>query len=148
VVERYVPESPKHFVGGVLQKWTDALDDIVGPRADKRALIKLLKKNTPMPWPAPWYLAELLELYNLTKRASRGGKTVLSYDDPPALRKLNRAKRYYERRVASGMSKDQAIREAATKAEVDTETFRNFLIGKNAHARRVQKRKPPTNPRP
>jgi hypothetical protein len=146
MVERFVPESPKHWVGGVLQKWIDALDDIVD-RSDKSALIKLLKKNTPMPWPAPWYLAELLELYNLTKRQSRGGKTVLSYDDPPALRKLNRAKKLYEQYLKT-KDEETAFELAAADGSVNKTTFRNFLIGKNAHARRVKKRKPPPNPRP
>ena len=145
MVERYIVESPKDFVGGVLQKWIQALDAIV-ERADKRPLITLLQKNTPMPWPAPWYLAELLELYNLTKRQSRGRKMVLSYDDPPALRKLNRAKRYYEQYAIE--DEDTAFERAAAKCVVDEATLRNFLAGKNTSARRVRKRKPPPNPRP
>jgi len=147
MAERYISEFDHLIVGAEHQPWIDAflaLDE----GGDKKPLIKLLRKNAPVPWPAPWHLADLLERYKLTKRQNRGGVTSPSYDYPPALRELIRAKKYYERKLARGTDKNTAFKEAAAQGEVNQQTLRNFVAGKNAHARRVEKRKPPPNPRP
>ena len=147
MVERYIPEMAHYFVEEELQPWIDAFVAI-DERGDKKPLTKLLKKNTPMPRDAAWHLADLAERYNLTKLQNRGGKRAPSYDYPPALRKLVRAKKYYESYVASKMNKDQAFERAAATGGVEEEALRKLVAGKYASARRVQKRKPPPNSRP
>lgn len=145
MVERYIPEKPHLFEDGLLGRWIDALVAL-DQRCDKLPLIKLLEKNTDMPWPVPWHLADLIKRYNLTKRASRGTKVTPSYDNPPALRKLVQAKKYFERYARENGT--TAFERAAEKCGVDEEILRAFVAGKYASARRVQKRKPPSNPRP
>jgi hypothetical protein len=144
MVERYIPEYPHLFEGEQLGQWIDALVAI-DVRDDKLPLIKLLRENIEMPWPISWHLADLLDRYSLAKRASRGGRIAPSYDNPPALRKLVQAKKYYQRYVREDRA--TAYERAAEKCGVDEEKLRAYVEGKYASARRVKKRKPPPNPR-
>lgn len=143
MVERYIPEKEHRFESEELQPWIDAFEAI-DVRGDKLPLIKLLEKNIEMPWPAPWHLADLLKRYNLRKR--RGRQMAPSYANPPAMQKLVRARKYYLRYVKEDRA--TAFERAAGKDGVDEEILRAFVEGKYGSKRRVQKRKPPPNPRP
>ena|SRR5690348_3826687 len=145
MIERFIPEKEYLFESEELQPWIDAFLAI-DAGGDKLPLIELLRKNVEMPWPAPWHLADLLDRFNLTKRAKQGRKTTPSYDNPPALRKLIRAEKFYQRYARENRA--TAFERAAEKGGVNEEILRAFVAGKYASARRVQKRKPPQNPRP
>jgi hypothetical protein len=147
MVERYIPENEHLWIEDeVLRAWIDALIAI-DHRGDKKPLIDLLRANTEMNKSAAWHLADFLARHNLTKLQNRGGKRTPSYDYPPALSKLIRAQKYYERYVARGESRDKAVERAASMCGVEEEALHKLIAGKYASARRVQKRRPP-NSRP
>lgn len=130
-----------------LEPWIEAFMAIDGPRRETTPLIQLLRDNVPMPWPAPWHLADLLARYNL-KKPPGNQKQVPSYDYSDAWAKLIRAKKYFEHYLYNRMDRDDAIRKAARTCDVKVITLRNFIDGRNTSARRLAKRQPPPNPRP
>jgi hypothetical protein len=130
-----------------LKSWIKAFMAIDDRRRDAAPLIQLLKDNVPMPWPAPWHLADLLERYNL-KKPSGNQRQIPSYDYSLALSKLHRAKRYFKYYIDHRIDKDEAIRKAAQKCDLKVITLRNFIDGRNTSARRLVQRQPPPNPRP
>ena len=71
-----------------LEPWIEAFMAIDGPRRETTPLIQLLRDNVPMPWPAPWHLADLLARYNL-KKPPGNQKQVPSYDYSDAWAKLH-----------------------------------------------------------
>jgi hypothetical protein len=130
-----------------LKPWIEAFMAIDGRRRDTAPLIRLLRDNVPMPWPAPWHLADLLERYNL-KRPLGNPKQNPSYDYSEAWAKLILAKRYFKNYRYNRMDRDEAIEKAARKCGISVITLRNFIEGRYTSARRFAKRQPPPNPRP
>ena len=125
---------------GTMQRWIDALLSI-DRHADVKPLVALLKSNSPIPKDARWYVADLLERYQLKRK--RGGKRTPAYDRSEAETWLIWAKEAVNQMTQDGTRKADAIERAARTYGVDSETLRSFLAGKHSSARRIAKRRPP-----
>lgn len=126
--------------GGPIQPWIDALQAI-DHRGNKEPLIKLLKSNEPIPQNARWYLANLLERYQLKKPV--GGRATPAYDRSDAEMYLAWAKTGYLESISAGLSPEEAFELAVRLYGVNSGTFRNYLAGKHSSSRRMKKRRPP-----
>lgn len=142
MVQRYFPKDTSHLVSEEDSAWVEALR-AVDESGDKVPLLELLVGDTPISPSARWHLADLLDRYKLATQASRGRKRTPSYDLPPAQIKLERARRYHEHLINTGMSVDESVQKASAACDVKEATFRALLAGKYSAARRVRRRRPP-----
>src|SRR5262249_47821831 len=129
--------------GGQMQPWIDALMDIdFQGRGDKRRLLELLRSDTELPPEARWYLADLIERYELKR--PRGGQRTPAYQRSDTDAKLSRASKSLREYVAQGRKLADVMGKVADTWGVDAYTLRNYHEGKHASARRMKKRRPPT----
>ena len=126
--------------GGPIQPWIDALRKF-DQCADKGPLLELLKSERSLPKEARWYLADLLQRYNLKR--PRGWRTTPAYDRSQGEAKLIWADESVRGSIKKGENVDSAIELAARVYGVNSETLRLFRAGKHSSARRMKKRRSP-----
>jgi hypothetical protein len=122
------------------EPWVNALEEI-RHRGNKDALIALLRSpNAELTPQARWFLADMLDRYDLKKPASR--PRTPAYDRPPAEEKLfwgEKAVRERDRRV----SVRAAISEAAITYGISESSLEAAYNERRGSTRRVKKRTRP-----
>ena len=99
--------------GGAIQPWIEALWEI-DRRGDKQTLLKLLRSKERMPHAARFYVADLIERYQLKRKRGGAAHQTPAYDRSPQEAKLLRAIASARQQINDeGAAPDEALKLAA-----------------------------------
>lgn len=121
-------------------QWVDALEEI-DKKDDKKSLLALLRSNLELTPDARWFLADLLERYDL--RRPNHSPRVPAYDRSPAESIIFNAKRRVKELVKEkGLKVSEALEKVAIEYSLPTETLALAYNDRRGSTRRLRRRLP------